>query len=254
MAAHDGEDPAMTTTARNSTIPSDDGGAIPAYIAMPATLPAPAVVIVAAVFGVDAGTREWADRYAARGFIAIAPDFFWRTIPGPLRAEIPAERAQATERNQKFDRDAGQRDIGSVRDYVRALPESNGKWAVAGYCFGGRYTLLAGAYLGADAVAGFHPSKMGLELEAAAKVSCPVSYHFGGADESVPMDVVEAVQAALKDNPHAESFVYPGVAHGFTMKTRPAYDPAVAELSFERALTVLDKLKTAAPKEGMIGA
>jgi carboxymethylenebutenolidase len=248
MAAHDAEEAAMTTTARDITIPSDDGGAIPAYISMPATLPAPAVVIVAAVFGVDAGTREWADRYAAHGFIAIAPDFFWRTIPGPLNEHIPAERALATERNQKFDRDAGQRDIAAARDYVRALPECNGKWSAAGYCFGGRYTLLAGAYLGADAVVGFHPSKMGLELEAAAKVTCPVSYHFGGADESVPMDVVEAVRTALKDNPRVESFVYPGVAHGYTMKTRAAYDPAVAELSFERALTVLAGLKTNAAK------
>jgi len=235
----------MTTATRDITIPSADGGAIPAYIAFPALLPAPAVVIVAAVFGVDAGTREWADRYAARGFIAVAPDFFWRTIPGPMNPEVPEERAKATERNGMFDPDAGQRDIGSVRDYLLALPESNGKWSVAGYCFGGRYTLLAGAYLGADAVVGFHPSKMKLELEAAAKVACPTSYHFGGADDSVPMDVVEAVQAALAGNPQAESYVYPGVAHGFTMKTRPAYDAAVAELSFERALTVLEKLKTA---------
>lgn len=235
----------MTTAARDVMIPSADGGAIPAYVALPAVLPAPSVVIVAAVFGVDAGTREWADRYAARGFIAVAPDFFWRTIPGPLDPDVPEERAKATERNGQFDRDAGQRDIGSVRDYVLGLPESNGKWSVAGYCFGGRYTLLAGAYLGADAVAGFHPSKMKLELEAAAKVTCPASFHFGGADNSVPMDVVEEVQAALKSNPRAESYVYPGVAHGFTMKTRAAYDAAVSELSFERTIAMLDGLKTA---------
>jgi carboxymethylenebutenolidase len=235
----------MTTAARDVTISSADGGAIPAYVAMPAALPAPAVVIVSAVFGVDAGTREWADRFAARGFIAVAPDFFWRTIPGPMNPDVPEERAKATERNQQFDRDAGQRDIASVRDYVRALPESNGKWSVAGYCFGGRYTVLAGAYLGADAIAAFHPSKMKLELEAAAKVTCPVSFHFGGADKSVPMDIVEDVQAAFKSNPRAESYVYPSVAHGFTMKSREAYDAAVSDLSFERAIAVLDGLKTA---------
>ena len=233
----------MATATRDIAIPSTDGGAIPAYIATPAVLPAPAVVIVASVFGVDAGVRAWAERYAEHGFLTIAPDLFWRTIPGPMRLDVPEERAKATERNAQFDRDAGQRDIASVRDYVRGLPESNGKWAVAGYCFGGRYTLLAGAYLGADAVVAFHPSKMGLELEAAANVSCPTSFHFGGADDSVPMDVVEAVQAALKPNKRAESFVYPGVAHGYTMKGRPAYDAAAAELSFERALRVLDGLK-----------
>jgi carboxymethylenebutenolidase len=211
---------------------------------VPATLPAAAVVLVAAVSGLDAGAREWADRYAQRGFITVVPDFFWRTIPGPMRLDVPEERAKATERNGQFDRDLGQRDIAAVRDYVRGLPESNGKWALAGYCFGGRYTLLAGAYLGADAVVGFHPSKMGLELEAAAALTCPASFHFGGVDTSVPMDVVAAVQAALEPNARAETFVYPGVAHGFTAKGRDAYDGPIAELSFDRAIQVLDGLKT----------
>jgi carboxymethylenebutenolidase len=236
----------MTVAACETTIRSADGGEIPAYVAMPPTVPAPAVVIVASVFGVDDATREWADRYAAHGFIAIAPDFFWRTIPGPMRPDVVDERAKATERNQRFDRDAGARDIASVRDYARALPECNGKWAVAGYCFGGRYTLIAGASLGADAVVAFHPSKLQLELDAAAKVHCPASYHFGGADESVPMDVVQAVQAALEPNQRAETFVYPGVAHGFTVKTREAYNADAAEVSFQRALRVLDELKTPA--------
>lgn len=233
----------METVTRDITIPSDDGGVIPAYISMPAVVPAPAVIILCAIGGVDDVTRAWNDRYAEHGFIAVSPDYFWRTIPGPMRREIPEEAAKMKRRGADFDRDAAVRDIVSVRDYVRALPESNGKWAPAGYCFGGRYTLIAGADLGADAVIGFHPSRMGLELEAAAKVACPTSYHFGGADKSVTMDVVEAVQAALKPNPRAETFVYPGVEHGFTSKTSAAYDPEVSELSFKRALAVLDKLK-----------
>ncbi len=233
----------METAARDITIPSADGGAIPAYIAMPVVVPAPAVMIVAAITGVDEPARAWADRYAQHGFIAVAPDFFWRTIPGPLRRDVPEELAKTKERNAKFDRDAGASDIASVRDYVCGLRESNGKWAAAGYCFGGRYTLIAGAHLGADAVVGFHPSRMGLELDAAAQLMCPASYHFGGADESVTMDVVGAVQAALKHNPRAESFVYPGAQHGFALKGSPGYDAAVAELSFNRAVALLDGLK-----------
>jgi carboxymethylenebutenolidase len=234
----------MTIATRDITIPSADGGAIPAYIAVPPVVPAPALIIIAAVSGLDGVARDWADRYAAHGFLTIVPDFFWRTIPGPMRLEVAEERAKATERNQKFDVDAGQRDIAAVRDYVRGLPESNGKWAAAGYCFGGRYTLLAGAYLGPDAVIGFHPSKLGLALEAAEKITCPASYHFGGADESVPMDIVNQVQDALKGNPRAETYVYPGIQHGYTAKGRPAYDEAASELAFERALRVLDTLKT----------
>jgi carboxymethylenebutenolidase len=234
----------MMNSARDITIPSGEGGAIPAYLAMPAVVPAPVLVMVAAVMGVDAGVREWVDRYAEHGFITVAPDFFWRTTPGPLSSDVPGERERARERSKTFDRDAGVRDIAAVRDYMRALPESNGKWSLSGYCFGGRYTLLAGADLGADAVIGFHPSRMAEELDAAARMTCPASYHFGGADTSIPMEVVEIVQAALKHNPRAESYVYPGVPHGFTGQGREHYRHDVAELSFERALRVLDTLKT----------
>jgi carboxymethylenebutenolidase len=235
----------MVVLTRNTTIRSADSGAIPAYVALPAVLPAPVVVIVAAVSGVDDGARAWADRYAERGFLTLLPNFFWRMpLSGPLRREDPDSLLKALERAAQFDHAIGQSDIASVRDFVQAMPECNGKWALAGYCFGGRYTLLAGAYMGADAVVAFHPSKMGVELEAAANVKCPTSFHFGGADGMVPMDVIEAVQTALKPNPRAETYVYPGVDHGFTTKGAPAFDAEVSEISFERALRVLDELKT----------
>ena len=114
-----------------------------------------------------------------------------------------------------------------------------------GYCFGGRYTLRAGAYLGADAVAAFHPSKMGLELEAAAALRVPASFHFGGADQQVPMSEIEAVQRALAGNSRAETFVYPGIGHGFTSPGGASYDAGVAQVSLERTLLLLDQLKSA---------
>ena len=122
--------------------------------------------------------REWARRYAQHGFITIVPDFFWRTIPGPLRPEVPEERAQATERNQQFDREAGLADIAAVRDYALALPEANGQWGVARLLF--RRTLRddRGARRSMPMrVVAFHPSKLQLELEAAAAVACPLSFH-----------------------------------------------------------------------------
>ena len=234
----------MSTGLREITIPGPDG-AIPAVIRLPEALPAPAVVIIPPVFGIDGNMLGWIERYAERGFICIAIDPFWRTLPGPLDSQVPGEREKATARNKAFDRDEGVRDIAAVRDYALAAPESNGTWAAAGYCFGGRYTLLAGAYLGANAVAGFHPSRMNLEFDAAAMLTCPASYHFGDADASVPMDVVQTIQASLENDPLGETFVYPGVKHGFTGTTNPAYDREAAETSFERATRMFDQFKTA---------
>lgn len=233
----------MSVTASDITI-SADGGAIPTVLVKPGGAPAPALVIVPSIFGPTGEVRDTARRFAEHGFLALVPDLFWRTDPGPFSRQNEAEKARAFARNKAFDRDAGVRDLTAVRDYALGLPESNGRWALVGYCFGGRYTLIAGADLGADAVAAFHPSKMGEELEAAARVTCPTSFHFGDSDKSVPMSEIEAVQQALARNPQAETYVYPGIDHGFTGTDAPAYDPEVTEQSFERAMTVLEKLKS----------
>ena len=235
----------MPIVAKDITIPVA-GGAMPAFLTLPEVRPAPALVIVPSVFGVGAVARENGKTFAEHGYITLTLDVFFRTIPGPLNMADKAEFAKALERNERFDADAGQRDMAAARDFALALPECNGKWALIGYCFGGRYTLRAGAYMGADAVAAFHPSRMGMELDAAAAVTCPTSFHFGGADQQVPMSEIEAVQRALAGNSRAESFVYPGIGHGFTSPGGPAYDEGVAQQSFERALRVLDELKSPA--------
>jgi carboxymethylenebutenolidase len=220
------------------------GGTMPAYMGLPDLTPAPALIIVPSVFGIVQAAKDAVETFAANGYIAIVLDVFFRTIPGPKSQADKTEFAQALERNERFDADQGQRDMEAARDYALALPECNGKWAMIGYCFGGRYTLRAGASMGADAVAAFHPSKMGIELEAAAALHVPASFHFGGADPQVPLAEIEAVQRALAGNSRAETYVYPGIGHGFTNPGGASYDAGVAQVSLERTLLMLEQLKS----------
>lgn len=233
----------MLTATLDTTIPVP-GGSMPAYVAVPATTPAPALVLIPSVFGVVPNVRATIDRFAEHGFLTIGPDVYFRTIPGPKNRENKAEFDAALDRNKRYDHEQGVRDLAAVRDYALARADCNGKWAVVGYCFGGRYALIAGADLGADAVGGFHPSNMGKELDAARRLNVPASFHVGDSDTTVPMTEVEAVKAALAHNPRAEVYVYPGIKHGFSGKGGAAYDEAVAELSLERLLNVFDELKT----------
>src|SRR3984957_16859186 len=183
----------MPSELKDVSIPVS-GGAMPAFMGLPDVAPAPALIIVPSVFGIIQAAKDTVEMFAANGYVAIVLDVFFRTIPGPKSMADKTEFAQALERNERFDADQGQRDMEAARDFALALPQCNGKWAMIGYCFGGRYTLRAGAYMGADAVAAFHPSKMHVELEAAAALTCPTSFHFGGADQQVPMSEIEAVQ------------------------------------------------------------
>jgi carboxymethylenebutenolidase len=117
-----------------------EGGSFDAYFAAPA-MPGPAVIVIGSVFGVTASLRADCDALAASGFLAIAPDLFWRTDPGPLSRE-PEERTRAFARYGAFDIDLGVADVAATMTFAREQPEHRGGVAVLGYCFGGSSHIL----------------------------------------------------------------------------------------------------------------
>lgn len=233
----------MIAESKDVTIRAADGGSFSAYMALPKTTPAPAIVIVTSIFGTDLEMRDLTDRYAEEGFIAVVPDIFWRIEPGPLAHTDPEQRKRATARKDAFDVDKGVADIGSVVEMLKSMKEYNGKFAVSGFCFGGRFTLLAATRLGASAGASFHGTNIGLDLAETSKATCPLSLHFGDNDSTIPMTEVDAIRTAFAGKPNVEICVYPGANHGFSSPSRATYDPEAARLSDQRALKVLGGMK-----------
>ena len=118
------------------TIEGHDG-TFAAYIARPNTLPAPAVVVLQELFGVNADIRKHCDELAEQGYLAVAPDLFWRQEPGvDLNVTSEADWQHGLRLYSAYNRDAGVRDIKDTIDAVRKLPECNGKVALLGYCLG----------------------------------------------------------------------------------------------------------------------
>ncbi|MEE8139913.1 MAG: dienelactone hydrolase family protein [Alphaproteobacteria bacterium] len=219
------------------TIATADGGAMPAEIASPALGSGKAIIMVAPIFGVEDGTRDIMEDYAAKGSVVVTPDMFWRTIPGTLGRE-GEDRAKADERSQNFDVEQGVRDLADAVAHVKAMPQSNGKVAVFGYCFGGRFAYLAATRLGVDAAVSFHGVAIGQHLDEADNLACPLSIHVGDQDPVVPMDEIAATKAAIGAKPGVEIRVYPGIGHGFTGKGRANYD-AFADGESNRAAAAL---------------
>src|SRR5258707_15017084 len=92
-------------------------GAFGAYIARPKVLPAPAVVVLHEVFGVNADIRKTCDELAEQGFIAVAPDLFWRQEPGvDLSVTSETDWQNGLRLYQAYDRDAGARDAKDTVD------------------------------------------------------------------------------------------------------------------------------------------
>jgi carboxymethylenebutenolidase len=112
-------------------------GTFGAYIARPKALPAPGVVVLQELFGVNADIRKTCDELAEQGFIAVAPDLFWRQEPGvDLGVTSEADWQHGLRLYQAYDRDAGARDVKDTADVVAALRGCTGKVAVLGYCLG----------------------------------------------------------------------------------------------------------------------
>jgi carboxymethylenebutenolidase len=222
---------------------SVDGGTFDAYVAHAAHGPAPTIVVIYSAFGLTDGLRKTVDGFAARGFNVIVPDLFWRVLPGPL-PQNDEGRTKALERYGKFDFDRGLDDLRTTFAAARALPESNGKIATLGYCFGGRYAFVGVTQLGADAAVAFHGTAIGKHVdEATACKGKGISFHFGDEDPLIPPDEVAAIKGALEGFPDAMIFRYPGAKHGFAQLGAGAYDASATELAEKRAFDMLDGLK-----------
>jgi carboxymethylenebutenolidase len=114
--------------------------------------------------------------------------------------------------------------------------QCNGKLAILGFCFGGRYARLSAARLGIDAAASYHGTAMGQHVDEVGKITCPVSFHYGDADPVVPMDEVGAIQKAFAGRANADIQVYKGAGHNFAMPRQQSYHTAAARESRERVL------------------
>ena len=128
------------------TVKAKDGCAFQAYVSMPAKTPAPGLVVIQEIFGVNAVMRELTDRFAAMGYVAICPDIFWRIEPSvDITDQSEAEWQKAFELFGKFDADQGVQDLIATLDHVSAMPECTGKAGTVGYCLGGKLAYLMAA-------------------------------------------------------------------------------------------------------------
>src|ERR1700685_2038301 len=117
-------------------------GVFEAYIARPKASPAPSVVVLQELFGVNADIRKHCDELAEQGYIAVAPDLFWRQEPGvDLSVTSEPDWQHGLRLYQAYDRDAGVRDVEDTVDTVVKISDCTGKIAVLGYCPGALMTF-----------------------------------------------------------------------------------------------------------------
>jgi carboxymethylenebutenolidase len=222
---------------------SRNNGEFDCYIAKPAgNNKVPAIVLASAVHGVNADICVIADEFAAAGYIAAAPDLFWRTIPGPL----PRSDERAGQRSQPRlpVLKSGETDMADTLLAVRQFKQHNGRAVAMGFCFGGPFAILGPKRLGYDAGIGCHSTQMKDFLQEFDNLAKPVCLIWGDQDVAAPPDVLSAYVTKAKKLPSLEVHVFPGIAHGYMMPDNTkAYSADTRKFSMDKALTLLSALK-----------
>src|SRR5689334_15056598 len=213
------------------TIEGPDG-AFGAYIARPKALPAPAVVVLQELFGVNADIRKTCDKLAEQGFIAVAPDLFWRQEPGvDLSVTSEPDWQHGLRLYQAYDRNAGARDVKDTANVVAKLPECIGRVAVLGYCLGGLMTFLTAARYSVDAAVVYHGGDTEKYLGEVNGLDAPLLMHLAEEDEFIFKPAQAEIKTALASKPNAIVYSYPGQHHAFARHNGTHYNAESAALA-----------------------
>ena len=215
-------------------------GSFDGYILRPKTLPAPAVVVLHEVFGVNADIRKTCDELVEQGFIGVAPDLFWRQEPGvDLSVTSEPDWQHGLRLYQAYDRDAGAKDVKDTANAVAKLPGCTGRVAVLGYCLGGLMTFLTTVRYGADAAVVYHGGDTEKYLGEVDGLTAPLLMHLAEEDEFISKAAQAEIKAALAKKPNATVYSYPGQNHAFSRHGGAHYNAEAAALAHKRTYEFL---------------
>jgi carboxymethylenebutenolidase len=225
---------------RTISIPTADGP-MSGHLAVPDSGSGPGLLVLQEIFGVNVYIRDVCDRLANAGYVALAPDLFWRLQPGvALENFDDADLQTGIGFAMRFDAEAGIADLGAALAALRGLPECDGRAGVIGFCFGGTFAYLAAVNLDPDVAVSFYGSGVADAIGEAGRVTCPLQFHFGDSDPFIPNEQVEIIRAAVASLPNVELHVYEGGGHAFDNHFSPTFSqPVPAAEAWKRTLAFL---------------
>lgn len=210
-----------------------EDGQIPAYVARATAPSGHAIIVVPEIFGVNAGIRSKCDQWAAKGYLAIAPDIFWRFAPGAeLNPDVESEFQQALGYFGQYNPDDGVKDIEAVIRWARG--QGTAKVGLVGFCLGGRLAYMAAARTDIDASVGYYGVMIDAMLNEAHAIAKPLMLHIPTADHFVGPAAQAAIHAALDPHVRVTLHDYAGLDHGFAAETGNRRNEAGARLADNR--------------------
>lgn len=222
----------MSTNAQAPTL--DEQGSIPLYVARPSGRPRGAIIVIQEIFGVNPGIRQKVDHWAEKGYLAVAPDVFWRQEPGvELDPGVPEQFQKGVDLMMKHDFDAGIRDVEAVIHWIRR-EQGVPKVGLVGYCMGGRIAYMTATRTDIDASVGYYGVGIDQMLGESHAIAKPLMLHVPTGDHFVGPEAQKAMHDGLDDNGHVTIHDYEGLDHGFAETSGARRDEQGAQLADRR--------------------
>ena len=201
-----------------------DGHRFDAYRALPAGTPRGGIVVVQEIFGINDHMQAVTRQYAEAGYLAIAPALFDRAR---RKADVPySDAATGAALRQELKPEQALLDLKAAIDAAAAA----GKVGMVGFCWGGTMTYAAACHLPLAAGVAYYGGGLPRLLDRTPK--CPVMFHFGERDASIPPSDIDKVKKAY---PLGHYYLYPA-EHAFNRAGHPPYDAPSAALALQRTL------------------
>ena len=217
----------------NTTV-DHNGMKVMGYLAEPAGTPKAGVIAIQEWWGLTDDIRVIADRYAAEGYLAFAPDLY--------HGKVASEPDEARKYVMALERDLAAREIDAGIAWMKDV-RGVAKVGCVGYCMGGGLTLATAMRPTSkvDAAHVYYGGGMPA-AEQIATIKVPVLGSYGSADAGIPKEQVDMLRETLaKTGVPSDVTLYEGAAHGFFNDTRPAFHPAAAADSWTKSLAWFGK-------------
>ena len=212
-------------------------GVMPAHLAEPdGAGPFPVVVVLMEAFGLVPQLKDVANRLAGEGYVAIAPDWYYRQLPGDNKASYD-KLDEAIALMQTIDDDRFVDDMRATLSFLEGRPNARAeRVGVTGFCMGGRLSFLCATALPerVACAAPFYGGGIVAHLAQADAIRCPLHLFFGEKDPYIPLEQVDQIDARLRELGRDYTIkVYPDADHGFFCDERASYQRAAATDSWE---------------------
>tara|TARA_B100000575_G_scaffold120752_1_gene96115 strand:- start:389 stop:1099 length:711 start_codon:yes stop_codon:yes gene_type:complete len=204
------------------------GGTFGAYVSMPPSGFGPGLLVLQEIFGVNDHIKNVCDQYALDGFVAVAPDIFWRQEP---RVELAYDSNSLSKGLRLFEGlniDIVAADLQRAVEAIRHIPSCTGKVGAIGFCMGGLLAFVSAARAGVESSVIYYGSRLEKHLELVNDVTCPLLFHFADLDTHIPNETIKKVKSSLKGKKNCRVIVHENCTHGFNCWNRESWNQSVA--------------------------